>query len=60
MQQYLNSKDEINEASKMLFEKVGTGKVKVEIFEKYKLENAIQAHKDLESRKILGSAIIIP
>ena len=24
------------------------------------LENVIQAHKDLESRKILGPAIIIP
>ena len=60
MQQYLITREEINEASKILFEKVGSGKVKVEIFKKYKLENAIQAHKDLESRKILGSAIIIP
>ncbi len=27
---------------------------------KYKLEDVIQAHKELESRKILGPAIIIP
>ena len=36
------------------------GKIKVEIFKKYKLEDAVQAHKDLEARKITGPAIIIP
>jgi len=60
MQQYLSTKEEINEAAKILFEKIGSGKVKIEIFKKYKLENIIEAHKDLESRKILGPAIIIP
>ncbi len=60
MQQYLSSKEEIDEASKILFEKVTSGKVKVDIFKEYKLENAVQAHKDLEGRKILGPAVIIP
>ena len=60
MQQYLSTKAEINEAAKTLFEKIESGKVKIEIFKKYKLENVVQAHKDLESRKILGPAIIIP
>ena len=60
MQQYLSTKEEINEAAKILFEKIGSGKVKIEIFKKYKLENIINAHKDLESRKILGPAIIVP
>ena len=60
MQQYLSTKEEINEASKVLFEKVGSGKVKIEIFKKYKIENAVDAHKDLEGRKILGPAIIVP
>jgi len=60
MQQYLSTREEINEGAKILFEKIGSGKVKIEIFKKYKLENVIEAHKDLESRKILGPAIIIP
>ncbi len=60
MQQYLSTKEEINEASKILFEKVGSRKVKIEIFKKYKIENAVDAHKDLEGRKILGPAIIVP
>ena len=60
MGQYLETKDEIREGTDKLFEKVKLGKVKVEIFKKYKLEDAIQAHKDLEGRKIIGPAIIIP
>ena len=60
MGQYLGTKDEIREGAEKLFEKIKLGKIKVEIFKKYKLEEAIQAHKDLESRKIIGPAIIIP
>ena len=60
MGQYLGTKDEIKEGAEKLFEKIQTGKVKVEIFKKYKLEDAIQAHKDLEARKIIGPAIITP
>lgn len=60
MGQYLSTSEELNEASKMLFEKISSGQVKIEIFKKYKLEDAIQAHKDLEARKITGPAVIIP
>ncbi len=60
MQQYLSTREEIDEGSKLLFEKIGSGKIKVEIFKKYNLSNVIQAHKDLEGRKILGPAIIVP
>jgi len=60
MQHYLGTREEINEGAKILFEKVKSGKVKIEIFKKYKLENVIDAHKELESRKIHGPAIIIP
>ena len=60
MGQYLGTKNEIKEGADMLFEKVKLGKVKIEIFKKYKLEDAIQAHKDLEARKIIGPAVIIP
>jgi NADPH2:quinone reductase len=60
MQHYLSTREEINEGTKILFEKIKSGKVKIEIFKKYKLEDVVQAHKDLESRKILGPAVIIP
>ena len=60
MGQYLHSNEELDEASKALFEKVSSGKVKVEIFKKYKLKEVQQAHIDLEARKITGPAVIIP
>ena len=60
MGQYLSTDEELNEATKMLFEKISSGKVKIEIFKKYKLDDVQQAHIDLESRKIVGPAVIIP
>ena len=60
MQQYLSTIEELEEASKVLFEKITSGKVKIKIFKEYKLENIVDAHKDLEGRKILGPAVIIP
>ena len=60
MWHYLNSSDEIREGADKLFEKIKLGKIKIEIFKKYRLDDVQQAHKDLESRKIIGPAIIIP
>jgi len=60
MGQYLGSKDEIKEGADKLFQSIKLGKVKIEIFKKYKLEDVVQAHKDLEARKIIGPAVIIP
>ena len=60
MMQYLITREEIEEASNMLFKQISSGKVKIEIYKKYKLEEVIQAHKDLEGRKIIGPAVIIP
>jgi len=60
MGQYLSTNEEKNEAAEALFEKIIAGTIKIEIFKKYKLEDIKQAHIDLESRKILGPAILIP
>ena len=60
MQQYLATRQDLDEASKIMFEKISSGKIKVKIFKKYKLDQIVQAHQDLENRKILGPAIILP
>ena len=60
MGQYLSTSEELNEASKNLFEKIKFGKVKIKIFKEYKLQDVKQAHVDLESRKIIGPAILVP
>ena len=60
MWHYLNKQDEIQEGADNLFKNIKLGKIKIEIFKKYRLDEVIQAHKDLESRKVVGPAIIIP
>ena len=60
MWHYLSSQDEIQEGANKLFNNIKLGKIKIEIFKKYRLDDVVQAHKDLESRKISGPAIIIP
>ena len=60
MGQYLHTREELDEASKALFEKISSGKVKVEIYKKYKLEDVKQSHIDIQSRKIIGPAVIVP
>ena len=60
MQQYLSTKEDLDEAANVMFEKVSSGRVKIKIFKKYKLDQIIEAHKDLEGRRILGPAVIIP
>ena len=57
---YLATKNELKEGADKLFEKISLGKIKIEIFKQYKLEDVVQAHKDLEARKIIGPAVIIP
>ena len=57
---YFTTKQLLNEAADKLFDQLKYGKVKIEIFKKYKLEEIVQAHIDLESRKIIGPAIIVP
>jgi len=60
MHLYLGTRDELLTGAKVLFEKIESGAVKIEIFKRYKLDDVITAHQDLENRKILGPAVIIP
>ena len=57
---YFPNKELLREAAEILFTQIKFGKVKIKIFKKYKLQDVVEAHKDLEARKIIGPAIIIP
>ena len=57
---YFTNREELQTGADEIFEKVKFGKIKIKIFKEYKLEDAKKAHEDLESRKILGPAILIP
>lgn len=43
-----------------LFQMVISGKIKIEINQRYPLADAAQAHRDLEGRNTTGSSILIP
>jgi NADPH2:quinone reductase len=60
MGHYLSTNYEMQEGADKLFKNISLGKIRIEIFKKYRLDDVVQAHKDLESRKIIGPAIIIP
>ena len=57
---YFTNRNELQTAANEIFEKVKFGKIKIKISKEYKLEDAKQAHKDLEARKLIGPAILIP
>jgi NADPH2:quinone reductase len=40
-----------------LFDHVGTGKIKIQINQRYALEDAVQAHRDLEAGRSIGSSV---
>ena len=57
---YTSTRKELDEAANKLFEMVKLKKVTVKLYKKYNLNEIVQAHKDLEGRKIIGPAIISP
>ena len=57
---YAASRPELEAMAADLFQMVSSGKVKVEINQKFPLAEAAQAHIALESRKTTGSTILLP
>ena len=58
--QYFTNRKDLQTGADEIFEKIKFGKIKINISKKYKLEDAKQAHADLEARKLIGPAILIP
>ena len=57
---YTATRSDLEATAGELFDVVASGKVKIEINQRYALKDAQQAHIDLESRKTTGSTILIP
>lgn len=53
-------RDNLEAMAADLFAMVESGKIKIDINQRYSLKDAGQAHRDLESRKTTGSSILIP
>jgi NADPH2:quinone reductase len=57
---YTARREDLDAMAADLFDVVGSGKVKIEINQRYALKDAAQAHVALESRKTTGSSILLP
>jgi NADPH2:quinone reductase len=57
---YTASDAELKETASDLVEMVKSGKVKIPVNQRYALADAVQAHRDLESRKTTGTTVLIP
>ena len=56
---YIAEPSEKNALAGELFDHVAAGRIKIEIHQRYRLEDAAQAHRDLESRRTTGSSIFV-
>ena len=57
---HLAERKAVEEMSAELFAVVTSGKVKIEIGQRYRIDDLKQAHKDLEARRTMGSSIMLP
>ncbi len=55
---YTAKREDLVACANDLFDVVGSGRVKIEIAQRYALKDAAQAHRDLEARKTTGSTIL--
>jgi len=57
---YAAKREDLVASAKDLFDIVLSGKVKIEVRQRYALKDAVQAHRDLEARKTTGSTLLVP
>jgi NADPH2:quinone reductase len=55
---YIATREELEQAASDLFEVVATGKVRIEVKQRFALKDAADAHRALESRKTRGSTVL--
>jgi NADPH2:quinone reductase len=56
---YIADPAEKNELAAEIFGHVAAGRIRIELNQRYALEDAVQAHRDLESRKTTGSSVFV-
>jgi NADPH:quinone reductase len=55
---YVATSDELQQAASELFSVIASGKVKVEVKQRFTLEDAAEAHRALEARQTTGSTVL--
>ena len=57
---FVATRDALEKNSEELFAVVQDGAVKIEVNQTYPLEQAAQAHTDLEARQTTGATVLVP
>ena len=57
---YIRGRAELESSARELFELIGRGTIRIEIGRNYALQDAAQAHRDLEARQTVGSTVLLP
>ncbi|HEX2140631.1 MAG TPA: quinone oxidoreductase [Woeseiaceae bacterium] len=57
---FIDTRERLLAAAQELFDLVGGGVLEIDVNQRYALEDAAQAHRDLEARKTTGSSILVP
>jgi NADPH2:quinone reductase len=57
---YIATPGELDESAAQLFTMLGSGKLKIQIGQRFRLAEARQAHEALESRATIGASVLIP
>lgn len=60
MLSYTSTQEELQQSSDDLFRRITSGAVKVEVNQRYRLDQVQQAHRDLEARRTTGSTVLQP
>jgi NADPH2:quinone reductase len=55
---YIATREELEQSAEELFDMVRSGKVKIEIGQRFALKDAAEAHRQLEARKTTGSTVL--
>jgi NADPH2:quinone reductase len=57
---YIARRADLERGARELFAVIGRGEVRIEIGQSYALQDAAEAHRDLEARRTVGSTVLIP
>jgi NADPH2:quinone reductase len=57
---HIDNRANLEEMAAELFRMVGSGTISIEIDQRYRLADAVQAHRDLEARRTTGSSLLLP
>ncbi len=57
---YIATSADLEQSGRRVIEMVGSGKVKINVNQTYKLSDIVRAHSDLEARKTTGSTVLLP